>query len=138
MAVNEAVNEANHRRHHGAAAASGSGPSKKATGGEGPAGSNASGATAHATVLERRSRQVVLHDLPAGTQEGLLQQELEKVVPVKRVEVFKAVNEALVELESPNVSFQCDGSGLFVGVGSRNIINRASTDDHLRTRDCSS
>lgn len=53
---------------------------------------------------EKRERTVRLHGLPDGVQEGLLQQVLEKVVPVKRVEVFSAAREALVELPSPKVS----------------------------------
>lgn len=42
--------------------------------------------------------------MPPGAQEGLLQQVLEKIVPVKRVEVFLDKQEALVELPSAVVS----------------------------------
>ncbi|KAF7331655.1 ATP-dependent DNA helicase PIF1 [Mycena kentingensis (nom. inval.)] len=47
-----------------------------------------------------RSRSVRVRNLPAGTQEGLLQQVLEKLAKVKRVEVFADLNEAVVELDS--------------------------------------
>ncbi|KAJ7067860.1 hypothetical protein C8F01DRAFT_1078564 [Mycena amicta] len=49
---------------------------------------------------DTRSRSIRLRNLPAGTQEGLLQQVLEKIAKVKRVEVFTDTNEAVVELES--------------------------------------
>ena len=42
--------------------------------------------------------------LPPGTQEGLLQQALEKHAKVKRVEVFADIGEADVELENAAVS----------------------------------
>ena len=42
--------------------------------------------------------------MPIGTQEGLLQQTLEKIANVQRVEVFEDKNEAIAELESPAVS----------------------------------
>lgn len=45
-----------------------------------------------------------LHNLPEGTQEGLLQQALEKIVPVKRLEVFARSNEANAELNNQAVS----------------------------------
>ncbi|WVR06547.1 hypothetical protein IAU60_003578 [Kwoniella sp. DSM 27419] len=51
-------------------------------------------------VDDRRSRLVQLSNLPEGTQEGLLQQALEKIVPVKRLELFTKTNEAVAELES--------------------------------------
>ncbi|KAF7301263.1 ATP-dependent DNA helicase PIF1 [Mycena indigotica] len=47
---------------------------------------------------DTRSRSVRVRNLPAGTQEGLLQQVLEKIAQVKRVEVFADTNEAVVEL----------------------------------------
>ncbi|KAF7313383.1 ATP-dependent DNA helicase PIF1 [Mycena chlorophos] len=50
---------------------------------------------------DARSRSIRVRNLPAGTQEGLLQQTLEKLAKVKRVEVFADLNEALVELENP-------------------------------------
>lgn len=53
-------------------------------------------------AAEKRARQVQLYDLPEGTQEGLLQQELEKIMPVKRLEIFASSKEAVVELESQN------------------------------------
>lgn len=52
-----------------------------------------------------RSRSVRVRNLPANTQEGLLQQFLEKFASVKRVEVFSDQNEAIVELE--NVAVGC-------------------------------
>lgn len=55
-------------------------------------------------AAERRSRTVRLHNLPEGTQEGLLQQALEKIVPVKRLEVFARSNEANAELNNQSVS----------------------------------
>ncbi|TFK90773.1 RNA-binding protein Prp24 [Polyporus arcularius HHB13444] len=48
---------------------------------------------------EVRNRSVRLRKIPLGTQEGLLQQELEKHAKVKRVEVFADIGEADVELE---------------------------------------
>jgi hypothetical protein len=53
---------------------------------------------------DTRNRSVRLRNLPAGTQEGLLQQALEKIAAVKRVEVFGDKHEAVVELDSPAVS----------------------------------
>ncbi|PCH39752.1 hypothetical protein WOLCODRAFT_136486 [Wolfiporia cocos MD-104 SS10] len=47
-----------------------------------------------------RARSVRVRNLPPDTQEGLLQQALEKLAPVKRVEVFSDKNEAEVEFES--------------------------------------
>ncbi|KAF8964174.1 hypothetical protein BDZ97DRAFT_1816638 [Flammula alnicola] len=52
-------------------------------------------------VAEARNRSVRIKNLPPATQEGLLQQVLEKIVPVKRVEVFLEKREAVVELENP-------------------------------------
>lgn len=56
-------------------------------------------------VAEARSRSVRVRNLPVGTQEGLLQQALEKIAPVKRVQVFVEQQEAVVELESAAVRF---------------------------------
>ncbi|PIL22915.1 hypothetical protein GSI_15611 [Ganoderma sinense ZZ0214-1] len=47
-----------------------------------------------------RDRSVRVRNLPPNTQEGLLQQTLEKHAQVKRVEVFQNSNEADVELEN--------------------------------------
>ncbi|KAF9483427.1 hypothetical protein BDN70DRAFT_799974 [Pholiota conissans] len=52
-------------------------------------------------VAEARNRSVRVKNLPPATQEGLLQQVLEKIIPVKRVEVFNDKQEAVVELENP-------------------------------------
>lgn len=49
---------------------------------------------------ERHSRLLVLQGVPEGTQEGLLQQELAKTLPVVRVELFARRHEAHVELET--------------------------------------
>ncbi|KIP09711.1 hypothetical protein PHLGIDRAFT_22785 [Phlebiopsis gigantea 11061_1 CR5-6] len=50
---------------------------------------------------EVRIRSIRVRGLPTGTQEGLLQQTLEKIANVQRVEVFVDRNEAIAELESP-------------------------------------
>ncbi|KIM89071.1 hypothetical protein PILCRDRAFT_812968 [Piloderma croceum F 1598] len=50
---------------------------------------------------ETRSRSIRIRNLPPATQEGLLQQALEKHALVKRVEVIQDSNEAVVELENP-------------------------------------
>jgi squamous cell carcinoma antigen recognized by T-cells 3 len=55
------------------------------------------------TFAETRSRSVRIRNLPPATQEGLLQQVLEKHASIKRVEVFQNLNEAAVELENPAV-----------------------------------
>ncbi|WVO20839.1 uncharacterized protein IAS62_002139 [Cryptococcus decagattii] len=47
-----------------------------------------------------KKSQEQLSNLPEGTQEGLLQQALEKIVPVRRLEMFARSHEALAELES--------------------------------------
>ncbi|KAJ7432338.1 hypothetical protein FB451DRAFT_1480862 [Mycena latifolia] len=47
-----------------------------------------------------RSRSVRVRNLPAGTQEGLLQQAIEKIAKVKRLEVFVDLKEAVIELEN--------------------------------------
>jgi hypothetical protein len=49
------------------------------------------------------SRSVRIKNLPPGTQEGLLQQALEQLASVKRVEVFEELNQATVELENTSV-----------------------------------
>ncbi|KAG1745853.1 uncharacterized protein EDB91DRAFT_1119017 [Suillus paluster] len=50
---------------------------------------------------DARNRSVRVRNLPAGTQEGLLHQLLEKHSLVSRTEIFTALNEAVVELENP-------------------------------------
>lgn len=45
-----------------------------------------------------------MKNIPAGSQEGLLQQALEKIVPIKRLELFEDINEATVELDTIAVS----------------------------------
>ncbi|KAL4250529.1 hypothetical protein ABKN59_002266 [Abortiporus biennis] len=49
---------------------------------------------------EVQNRSVRVKKLPPNTQEGLLQQALEKVAKVKRVEIFNDKNEAVIELEN--------------------------------------
>ncbi|KAJ6509029.1 hypothetical protein C8R45DRAFT_463110 [Mycena sanguinolenta] len=49
---------------------------------------------------DARNRSVRVRNLPVGTQEGLLQQAMEKIAKVKRVEVFSDLNEAVIELEN--------------------------------------
>ncbi|EEB91729.1 hypothetical protein MPER_09865, partial [Moniliophthora perniciosa FA553] len=46
---------------------------------------------------EIKSRSLRIRNLPPGVQEGLLQQVVEKVAEVKRLEVFADLNEAIVE-----------------------------------------
>ena len=55
-------------------------------------------------MAEARTRSIRISNLPPATQEGLLQQMLEKIVPVSRVEVFIDKQEAIVELKTPAVS----------------------------------
>jgi hypothetical protein len=50
------------------------------------------------------ARSVRILGLPEKTQEGLLQQALEKITTVKKLEVFNDKAEALAELSSPAVS----------------------------------
>jgi RNA recognition motif-containing protein len=47
-----------------------------------------------------RNRSLRIRNLPPATHEGLLQQALEKLAVVKRVEIFQDKNEAVVELET--------------------------------------
>ncbi|KAK7056983.1 Splicing factor [Paramarasmius palmivorus] len=47
---------------------------------------------------EVKNRSVRIRNLPPSTQEGLLQQVIEKVAEVKRLEFFADLNEAVVEL----------------------------------------
>lgn len=53
---------------------------------------------------DRRNRNIRVKGLPEGVQEGLLQQSLEKLVSVVRLEVFEKSREALLTLESAAVS----------------------------------
>jgi len=59
-----------------------------------------------AEMKEKRSRTVRLDNVPAGMQEALLQQALEKIVPVRRLELFAKTNHAQAELENQAVSFK--------------------------------
>lgn len=49
-------------------------------------------------------RSIRLYGIPPKTQEGLLQQALEKIAPVRKVEIFQDVGQASVELASAAVS----------------------------------
>ena len=55
-------------------------------------------------IREKRARTVRLNGLPEGSQEALLQQELNKIAPVRRLELFAKTRHALAELESASVS----------------------------------
>jgi hypothetical protein len=68
-------------------------------------------------AADRRARSVRLEGLPKDTQEGLLQQALEKVVPVTRLQLFNSDNHAVAELQSAAVSLKL--SGLWLTVGCR-------------------
>jgi len=48
----------------------------------------------------RAGRALRIKNLPDGVQEGLLQQAVEKLAPVKRLEVFLDKNEAVVVFEN--------------------------------------
>lgn len=54
-------------------------------------------------TAEIRQRSVRIRGLPANSQEGLLQQILEKIAPVKRLEIFEEKREAVAELENAAV-----------------------------------
>ena len=69
-----------------------------------PKNRNEAGPSGQALKSETKSRSVRIKGLPEGTQEGLLQQILEKTVPVKRLEVFESKREAVAELSSVAVS----------------------------------
>ncbi|KAI0263961.1 hypothetical protein BC834DRAFT_283892 [Gloeopeniophorella convolvens] len=56
---------------------------------------------------DARSRTLRIRDLPPGTQEGLLQQAVERLAPVRRVEVRGATNEARVSLRTPRTRRAC-------------------------------
>ena len=49
---------------------------------------------------DARNRSLRIRDLPDGTAEGLLQQAVEKLAPVNRLEVFLDKHEAAVEFQS--------------------------------------
>lgn len=76
-------------------------------------------------MADVRSRSIRIRNLPPGAQEGLLQQVLEKIVPVKRVEVFLDKQEAVVELPSAAVSQRLfsDPPFLKCGTGGRSTTS---------------
>jgi squamous cell carcinoma antigen recognized by T-cells 3 len=49
---------------------------------------------------DARNRSLRIPDLPDNTEEGLLQQAVEKLAPVNRLEVFSVRHEAVVEFQS--------------------------------------
>ncbi|KAL0576045.1 Splicing factor [Marasmius crinis-equi] len=61
-------------------------------------------ATGLGRKAELKSRSVRITNLPPATQEGLLQQAIEKIAVVKRLEVFAEKGEALVEFDNAAVS----------------------------------
>ncbi|KAF5389233.1 hypothetical protein D9757_003432 [Collybiopsis confluens] len=52
-------------------------------------------------TAELANRSIRVKNLPSGTQEGVLHQIFEKLVPVRRVEIFENANEAVVEVHNP-------------------------------------
>ncbi|KAJ8080386.1 Splicing factor [Marasmius tenuissimus] len=57
-------------------------------------------ATGLGRKAEVKSRSIRIANLPPLTQEGLLQQVIEKIAAVKRLEVFEGKGEAVLELEN--------------------------------------
>lgn len=57
-------------------------------------------------VAEARTRSVIISNLPSNTQEGLLQQVLEKIMPINRIEVFLDKKLAVLELQNQAVGLQ--------------------------------
>jgi len=57
-------------------------------------------------VAEARTRSVIISNLPSNTQEGLLQQVLEKIMPINRIEVFLDKKLAILELQNQAVGLQ--------------------------------
>lgn len=72
---------------------------------------------------ETRNRSVRIRNLPSDTQEGLLQQALEKYATVSRTEFFADINEAVVELANAAVRFLLE---LFVNRLTKAIRKQAS------------
>lgn len=64
----------------------------------------ASTAIGQSRKAETSYRSIRLKNLPPGTEEGLLQQALEKIANISRVEVFADEMEAVVELASAAVN----------------------------------
>jgi len=57
-------------------------------------------------IAEARTRSVIISNLPSNTQEGLLQQVLEKIMPINRIEVFLDKKLAILELQSQAVGLK--------------------------------
>ncbi|KAK1236238.1 Splicing factor [Marasmius sp. AFHP31] len=57
-------------------------------------------ATGLGRKAEVQSRSIRIANVPPSTQEGLLQQAIEKIAAVKRLEVFEGKGEAVLELEN--------------------------------------
>lgn len=81
--------------------------------------------TGMSRLAEARSRSVRIRNLPPATQEGLLQQAMEKIAPVRRVEVFVDKQEAVVELENAAVCHML-----------RTVILRLISDDYRKLGNC--
>lgn len=85
-----------------------------------------------------KDRSIKLTGLPPKTQDGLLQQCLDKLTNVKRVEVFNEKAEAIVELAAISVrrvTFRLDKVYELMGIAAmlgrrRPLASRR--DDHLR------
>lgn len=55
-------------------------------------------------MADAKNRSIRIRNIPAGAQEGLLQQALEKVAPgITKVEIFEGTGEATVELATAAV-----------------------------------
>lgn len=74
--------------------------------------SNGPSDTGLSRQADMRNRSIRVRNLPPGTQEGLLQQTLEKYAVIKRVEIFQEKNEAVAELENAAVSLLLPPWGL--------------------------
>jgi len=61
-------------------------------------------------TAEIRQRSVRIRGLPPQAQEGLLQQFLDKLTSIKRVEIFEDKHEAVVELENTAVNLNSEFS----------------------------
>jgi squamous cell carcinoma antigen recognized by T-cells 3 len=63
----------------------------------------AKGQAAREAKMDMQNRTLRVFNLPTDASDGLLQQVIEKVVPVKRVEVLEGKEEAVLELYSAAV-----------------------------------
>lgn len=72
-------------------------------------------------TAEIRQRSVRIRGLPHDAQEGLLQQTLEKIASVRRVEFFGEKREAVAELENAAV---CEQTFIEYSVVKDHVGNR--------------